>query len=300
VHRKGSGRVRYELRDGDVYRIFVDGETAELFGVVDLVPEVYQMKNVHGKLIGYKQARELLSQRRIDNIMTTNLIVDVLLNSRQNGSEVVGTLLLAVSVAASCWLPEIGHDILARLSILNSRGTVEKVKAQFAKDYELAFRRDVKEAFEEMKAHDGAERPVSFSGQIDNYCKGVMARKLMAVAAGTNFKLVSTESRMLGRPLHNFLRVTDGGYGKKFNMTKVTGVLSDINDRGDLGFVSFGGSTSAWQLPLLNLATTWHEDIDRLPRDEAAGDKSRPYSLGNHLRAPQVSGIWYVVFSCYH
>jgi len=223
-----------------VYRIFVDGETAELFGVVDLVPEAFQMKNDHGRLIGYKQAREILAQRRMDKIMTTNIIVDMLLNSRQNGSEVLGTLLLAVSVAASCWLPEIGHDILARLSILNSRGTVERVKAQFAKDYELAFRRDVKEAFEEMKARDGADRPVSFSGQIDNYCKGVMARKLMAVAAGTNFKLVSTESRMLGRPLCNYLRATDGGYGKKFNMTKVTEVLSEINARGDLGFVPFG------------------------------------------------------------
>ena len=46
----------------------------------------------------------------------------MLLNSCQNGNEALGALLLAVSVAASSWLSEIGHDILARLRILNSRG----------------------------------------------------------------------------------------------------------------------------------------------------------------------------------
>ena len=85
----------------------MDGETAELFGVVDLVPKAFQMKNNHGRLIWYKQAREILAQRRMEKIMTTNIIVHMLLNSRQNGNEVLGTLLLAVSVAASCWLPEI-------------------------------------------------------------------------------------------------------------------------------------------------------------------------------------------------
>ena len=188
----------------------------------------------------------------------------------------------------SCWLPEHGHDILSRLKFLVSRGTSNLVKGEFAKNYEEAFKRDVKEAVDEMKKKFGADRPFSLSALIDNYTKGIMARKLMAFAAGTNYKLITTETRMLGRPMYNYLQAGDGGYGKRLSMTNLTRVIHELNQSSFLSLSSIGGSASACKLKLLDLSNLWHDGIDDLPKDLAANDPSHPYALGKHLCAPQV------------
>ena len=82
--------MRYMLKEnGDIVRVFVDGETEEAIETdqEDVQEEALEFAPSRYKW-GYREAKQRLQQRHVDKTMTLNLLVDVLVNSRQNGNEV--------------------------------------------------------------------------------------------------------------------------------------------------------------------------------------------------------------------
>ena len=97
----------------------------------------------HDRTLTYTAAKNALEFKALKKDVTRNLMVDMLVATYSSGQEVVGELLLKVSVAASCWLPVHGQDVFSGLGVLSSHGTYDQVKAEFARQYGDAFKSDV-------------------------------------------------------------------------------------------------------------------------------------------------------------
>ena len=98
----------------------------------------------HGREIPFGAAQEALKNKLIQKDLVKNLIVDIIVATFNNGAEeVMGELLLQLSVAAVCWLPKHGMDVFSGLGVLYSSGTSEKAKGEMARRYGGAFESDV-------------------------------------------------------------------------------------------------------------------------------------------------------------
>ena len=206
----------------------------------------------HGCTLTYTAAKDVLEFKASKKDVTRNLMADMLVATYSSGQEVVGELLLKVSVAASCWLPVHGQDVFFGLGVLCSHGTCDQVKAEFARQYGDAFKSDVFDALQ-LAAADTNGGPGGLSGQVDNYVKGIMARKPKAKKSGeTNFKVINTQTRAVGRCNDSrYLKNSKGGYGTPFDGALLTETLAAIKNGGDAVLCPAAGSKATWRLPLL-------------------------------------------------
>lgn len=184
----------------------------------------------HGRRLSFEAAKEALKFKAVKKDVTRNLMVDMLVATYNNGAdEAMGSLLLQLSVAASCWLPQHGMDVFSGLGLLYSHGTCDKVKEEMAKRYGGAFKTDVMDAL--ILAAEGNEGVGGLSGQIDNYVKGVMARLLKAHGANkTNFKTIATQTRAIGRAHDSSkLRGSPGGYAARFDAQRLKKFIAALD-----------------------------------------------------------------------
>ena len=274
-----TGGIYYN-GSGGVVRAWGDGSEEE------------QFFKTHGRKLTFSEARATLQFKRTKKDVARNLIVDILVGAHNSGQEVIGELLLNVSVAASCWLPKHGQDVLSALGIIDSTATTVRVKDELARRYGAAFQSDCLNALHESATANG-HGVACLSGQIDNYCKGIQARHLKAKGDGTNFKVISTQSRMFGRAQNTKeLNEKSGGYGKVFDFERINSAFKAVDSKGLAILRPAGGSKEAWQLPLLTkkhdddfdqiLGLSWNAHILTLPTDAAAKLPS-----GSDLRPPQ-------------
>ena len=231
--------------------VFLDASGAAVQRWADGTEQQLLFKT-HGRTLTYTAAKGALESKALKKDVTRNLMADMLVATYSSGQEVVGELLLKVSVAASCWLPVHGHDVFSGLGVLCSHGTCDQVKAEFARQYGDAFKSDVFDALQ-LAAADTNGGPGGLSGQVDNYVKGIMARKPKAKKSGeTNFKVINTQTRAVGRCNDSrYLKNSKGGYGTPFDGALLTETLAAIKNGGDAVLCPAAGSKATWRLPLL-------------------------------------------------
>lgn len=247
---------------------------------------------------GYQKTVTEIARRAKEKDVVRCLIVDIIVKAHQNGQGVLGELLLSLSVAVRCWTSAHGYDVLAALDLVYARGTVDAVRDEMVKGHEAGFTAALQELAQEGFKVRGYS---SFSAQVDNYCKGRMNRKLMSQLFGTNFRILNTQSRMLGAPLHPQLS-GNGGYGVPLDDDRLKAVVARVGELAKLA--KEPGATKhslAFRLRVLESTrqpdrepwspdvAVWHEGIRDLPVDVEWDNKDRPYAVSKHLVAPQVT-----------
>ena len=99
-----------------------------------------------GKLLTFGAVKHKLESRETDKQVTATLLIDIIMNAKNDGQEVLGQLLLHVSLISSMSLTEKAHGGLSAVHLLYSRGSTDRVNKKVADCYGDAFTSDVRAA----------------------------------------------------------------------------------------------------------------------------------------------------------
>jgi hypothetical protein len=109
-------------------------------------------------------------------------------------------------------------------------------------------------------------------------------------ARRVNYRLLQTQSRMLGVPMHPKLTGA-GGYGEPFDMERLDRAVAKVDKLVRLASASSVEGAPAFRLQLFlseSRVQYWDEAVRLLPVDVEATNPDRPYAVSKHHIAPQV------------